>query len=45
MALAEAVGQVDRIDRRACRQWVEAHASRAVLAERIEAWLQQALQP
>jgi UDP-glucose:tetrahydrobiopterin glucosyltransferase len=44
MALAEAVGQVDRIDRRACRQWVEAHASRAVLAERIEAWLQQALQ-
>jgi UDP-glucose:tetrahydrobiopterin glucosyltransferase len=45
LALADAVAQVERIDRRACRQWVEAHASRSVLAERIEAWLQQALQP
>ena len=37
--LAAAVGQVEQIDRKACRRWVEAHASRAVLAERIEAWL------
>lgn len=44
-ALADAVTEVQRIDRRACRQWVEAHASRAVLAERIEAWVEQALQP
>jgi UDP-glucose:tetrahydrobiopterin glucosyltransferase len=38
-ALAAAVQQVDRIDRAACRQWVEENASRAVLAERIEAWV------
>jgi len=38
-ALAAAAAQVGSIDRRACRQWVEAHASRAVLAERVEAWL------
>ena len=44
-ALAEAVSQAEQIDRRACRGWVEAHASRAVLAERIEAWLLQGLQP
>jgi len=44
-ALAQAVGQVDRLDRGACRQWVEHNASRAVLAQRIEAWLEQALQP
>jgi UDP-glucose:tetrahydrobiopterin glucosyltransferase len=45
MALAEAVERVARIDRSACRQWVERYASRAVLAERIEAWLEQGLQP
>jgi UDP-glucose:tetrahydrobiopterin glucosyltransferase len=44
-ALAEAVERVEQIDRSACRQWVERHASRAVLAERIEAWLEQGLQP
>jgi UDP-glucose:tetrahydrobiopterin glucosyltransferase len=44
-ALAEAVERVEQIDRSACRQWVERHASRAVLAERIEAWLEQELQP
>ena len=38
-ALAAAVGQVATIDRRACRAWVASHASRAVLAERIEGWL------
>jgi UDP-glucose:tetrahydrobiopterin glucosyltransferase len=40
MALAAAVGQVSTIERAACRRWVEANASRAVLAQRIEAWLQ-----
>ena len=38
-ALAAAVQQVEQIDRAACRRWVEANASRAVLAERIEAWV------
>ena len=44
-ALAEAVERVDCLDRSACRQWVERYASRQVLAERIEAWLEQGLQP
>ena len=44
-ALADAVPQAQQLDRRGCRQWVEAHASRAVLAERVEAWLEQALKP
>jgi UDP-glucose:tetrahydrobiopterin glucosyltransferase len=44
-ALAEAVKQVEWIDRSSCRQWVELHASREVLAERIEAWLEQGLKP
>ena len=43
-ALAQAAAEVGGIDRRACRAWVEQHASRAVLAERIEAWLLQGLQ-
>ena len=38
-ALAEAVPQAAAIDRRRCRQWVEAHASRQALAERMETWL------
>ena len=38
-SLAAAVDQVTTIDRRACRAWVASHASRAVLAERMEAWL------
>ena len=37
--LVAAVERVDSIDRVACRRWVEDNASRAVLAERIEAWL------
>ena len=44
-ALAEAVERVELIDRSACRHWVERHASREVLAARIEAWLEQGLQP
>ena len=42
--LAEAVMRVDAIPREQCRRWVEAHASRAVLAARIETWLQRGLQ-
>ena len=42
-ALAAAVGRVERIERAACRRWVEQHASREVLAERLEAWLQAGL--
>ena len=38
-ALAAAVQQAAAIDRRDCRQWVEANASREALAERVEAWL------
>lgn len=37
--LVAAVAQVGAIDRRACRQWAQANASREVLAERVEAWL------
>ena len=39
-ALAAAVQQVDRIDRRACRRWAEHHASRAALAERVRKTLE-----
>jgi UDP-glucose:tetrahydrobiopterin glucosyltransferase len=42
-ALAEAVGQVRAIERAQCRLWVEGHASRQVMAGRIEAWVNQAL--
>ena len=42
-ALAAAVAQVGTIERRACRTWVEANASVAVLAERVEVWLQAGL--
>jgi UDP-glucose:tetrahydrobiopterin glucosyltransferase len=42
-ALATAVARVGMIDRHACRQWVEANASRAVLAERVESWLLRGL--
>jgi UDP-glucose:tetrahydrobiopterin glucosyltransferase len=44
-ALAEAVGRLSLIDRAACRRWVEQNATREVLAQRIEAWLLQGLQP
>ena len=37
--LVAAVERAGSIDRAACRRWVEDNASRAVLAERIEAWL------
>ena len=42
-ALAEALERVDQIDRGQCRQWVEEQASKAVLAERLEQWLQAGL--
>ena len=42
-ALADALERVDQIDRRQCRQWVEEQASKAVLAERLEQWLQAGL--
>ncbi len=42
-ALAKAVGQVRAIERAQCRLWVEGHASRQVMSERIEAWVNQAL--
>lgn len=42
-ALAAAAVAVGAIDRRACRQWVEANASQAVLAERVEAWFLRGL--
>ena len=38
-ALLAATRKVDAIDRQACRRWVEAHASQAVFAERVEQWL------
>ena len=38
-ALATAVQTAAGIDRRDCRQWVEANASREALAERLETWL------
>ena len=44
-ALVSACGRLDQLERRACRRWVERHASRAVLAERIETWLRQGLGP
>jgi UDP-glucose:tetrahydrobiopterin glucosyltransferase len=44
-SLAQALAQVSAIDRAQCRRWVERHASRAVLAERIEVWVNQAVQP
>ena len=39
IALAAAVTRAASLDRWACRRWVEDHASREVLARRIEAWL------
>lgn len=44
LALAEAVAQVGSISRQSCREWVECNASRPVFSERIERWLNQALQ-
>ena len=38
-ALAAAVPTAAALDRRACRHWAEANASREALAERLEAWL------
>jgi UDP-glucose:tetrahydrobiopterin glucosyltransferase len=38
-ALAAAAAQVEQIDRRACRLWVERQANRAVFAQRLEQWL------
>ncbi|SBO43030.1 glycosyltransferase [Cyanobium sp. NIES-981] len=39
-ALAEAVRRAQRIERAACRRWVEQHCSQEVFAGRIEAWLE-----
>jgi UDP-glucose:tetrahydrobiopterin glucosyltransferase len=44
-ALEAAVDRIASIDRAACRRWVEQHASRPVLAERIEGWLYAGLEP
>ena len=40
-ALADAVARAGRIERRACRAWVERHHAQDRFAERIEAWLQE----
>jgi UDP-glucose:tetrahydrobiopterin glucosyltransferase len=42
-ALAAAVPRAAGLDRRGCRRWVEAQASRQALAGRLEAWLQAGL--
>jgi UDP-glucose:tetrahydrobiopterin glucosyltransferase len=38
-ALQAAVLAAERLDRQACRRWVEHHASREAFAGRVEAWL------
>jgi UDP-glucose:tetrahydrobiopterin glucosyltransferase len=38
-ALVDAVGRIDRLDRRACRRRVEQRYSTAALAERVAGWL------
>jgi len=43
-ALVAAVPAAANLDRRACRQWAEEHASLEALAARIEAWIQAGLQ-
>ena len=42
-ALTMASGNIDQIDRQACRQWVEQNASHTVFAQRVEAWIKQGL--
>ena len=42
-ALVEATRRLGAIDRHACRRWVEAHASQAGFAERVERWICQSL--
>jgi UDP-glucose:tetrahydrobiopterin glucosyltransferase len=44
-ALREATVQAAGLNRQACRHWVEAHASQAVFAERVEAWICDGLSP
>ena len=44
-ALQEATVQAAGLSRQACRHWVEAHASQAVFAERVEAWIRDGLTP
>lgn len=44
-ALIQALRDVRRIDRRACRAWVENHASQAVFARSVEAWITDGLLP
>lgn len=43
VALESAITRCDRIDRFACRQWVESHATYEVLSRRIEAWIRAGL--
>ena len=42
-ALTDALNHLDQLDRAACRQWVETHASCDVFAERVETWLLEGL--
>jgi UDP-glucose:tetrahydrobiopterin glucosyltransferase len=44
-ALQEATIQAANLKRQACRHWVEAHASQAVFAERVEVWIRDGLSP
>lgn len=42
-ALTAAVSNCELIQRRACRDWVERHASSAVFSQRVEAWIRDGL--
>jgi UDP-glucose:tetrahydrobiopterin glucosyltransferase len=44
-ALTLAARGAARLERSACRRWVERHASREAFAERIETWIQGGLRP
>ena len=44
-ALTQALRDVKRIDRQACRAWAEEHADQAVFARRVEAWITDGLLP
>ena len=42
-ALTSAVSRCETIQRRACRDWVERHASCAVFSQRVETWIREGL--
>ncbi len=42
--LVEAIGQIDAIDRYACRQYVEQTFSQQAMGDRVEQWLQGILE-